>query len=93
MDEVFVDVAKTGYEGKHEDIRALINETRIALARVTGELGPWEAECLDYANAAVSGNFLRLALTSIDKAIAVNKLPQQEYEHGYNYGHPKAPGS
>jgi hypothetical protein len=93
IDEVFVDLAKTGYEGKHDHVRALINEARNALARVTGELGPWEAECLDYADAAVSGNFLRLAITSIEKAIAINKLPQHEYEHGFNYGRPKPPRS
>src|SRR5882757_2466048 len=87
--EVFVEATKTGYAGKHDQVRALINEARTVLVPITGELGPWEAECLDYADAAVSGNFLRLALTSIEKAIAVNKLQQHEYEHGFNYGRPK----
>jgi len=89
--EVFVEATKTGYAGKHDQVRALINEARTVLVPITGELGPWEAECLDYADAAVSGNFLRLALTSIEKAIAVNKLQQHEYEHGFNYGRPKPP--
>jgi hypothetical protein len=77
---------QAGYEGQHNRVRALIEEARQTLVRTTGEMGPWEAHELDYADTAVAGNFLQLALTSIGKAMAVNKLPPEDYDQGFNYG-------
>jgi hypothetical protein len=74
-----------GYEGKQEQVRALILETRRALTRPSG-LGKWEAAELDYADAAVVQNWLCLALVCANKAIAVSELPPEEYDFGFNYG-------
>lgn len=49
------------------------------------KLGAWERECLDYAQHAIRANFLKLILTSIEKAIAVTQLPAEEYEYGFHY--------
>jgi hypothetical protein len=84
IDEMFLELRQSGYDGKHERVRALIQEARTSLARETGELGPWEAHCLDYAETAMGDNFLRLALNEIKQAIAVKRLPEHEYERGYN---------
>ena len=54
-----------------------------------GKLGPWEAEELEYAENAVRSNFLMLALTATDKALAVSQLPPDEYDYGFNYTKPK----
>jgi hypothetical protein len=87
------DMRRTGYEGQHDRVRALIQEARQTLVRPTGAIGPWETAELDDADAAVADNFLQLALTSIAKAIAVSKLPPEDYERGFNYGQPKPPRS
>jgi hypothetical protein len=79
-------LSRDGYNGNHAAVRALLQEARLSLADSSGKLGPWESLQLDYADAAVRSNFLRLALVSIDKAIAVNKLSPPEYEYGFNYG-------
>jgi hypothetical protein len=86
IDSLYSDLAQDGYSGNHAAVRALIQETRVSLADSSGNLGPWESLQLDYAEAAVRTNFLRLALVAIDKAIAVNKLSPPEYEYGFNYG-------
>lgn len=88
--ELVAELFETGYEKQHERVLALIQECRVALANTTGELGPWEAHELDYAEAAVRANFLRLALTAVEKAIAVSKLSNDEYEYGFNYGRREA---
>lgn len=90
IDELFAELRQEGYENQHGRVRALIEEARAVVARPTGELGQWEAQELDYAEAAVNTNFLRLALTAIEKAIAVNKLSPEEYEYGFNYGHARS---
>jgi hypothetical protein len=90
IDELFSALWDTGYENKHERVRALIQETRTALAGSSGELGQWETRELNYAETAVRSNFLRLALTAITKAIAVSKLSRDEYDFGLNYGHAPA---
>ena len=86
IDSLYSDLAQDGYSGNHAAVRALIQETRVSLADSSGNLGPWECLQLDYAEAAVRTNFLRLALVAVDKAIAVNKLSPPEYEYGFNYG-------
>ena len=73
------------YEGCAEAVEAVIEECHALLRDQSGELGPWEAAELDYAETAVKANFLRLGLVCVDKAIRVNCLPAEEYEHGYNY--------
>ncbi len=80
--ELLTQLLEDGYEGYHDHVRTVIDETRIDL----GVCGPWETELLDSAAAAVDSNFLRLALVSVDKAIDVNGLTPQEYEQGLNYG-------
>jgi hypothetical protein len=79
------DLMRTGYAGKHDRVRALIREAHQALIAPTGTLGPWETECLNDAEIAVADNFLQLALNSIAAAMAVNKLPPEDYAHGFNY--------
>jgi hypothetical protein len=80
------EVSIDGYEGKHGEVMTLIHDVRQGLIAANGELGPWEERELRYAEAAVHGNFLRLALVTIRKAIDVSKLPRDEYEQGFNYG-------
>lgn len=79
------DLRKDGYDGYAERVVQLIEETRIELARRDRGLGPWEAACLDDAQSAVAASFLQLALTCIAKAIAVSRLPHDDYHHGFNY--------
>ncbi|SRR5579859_169680 len=86
LDLVACELDEHGYEGRSELLRALIAEARTSLTGSDGALGPWEKAELEYAEAAVNTNFLRLALTCIDKAIAVHNLPDQDYEYGFNYG-------
>jgi hypothetical protein len=83
----------TGYEGQHSRVHALVQEARRLLSGATGSLGPWEKFELDYADIAVADNFLQLALASVAKAIAVNKLPPPDYQHGFSYGHSKSAGA
>lgn len=73
------------YEGRAGAVSAAINECRNLLRNPDGELGPWEAADLDYAETAVGANFLRLALACVAKAVHVSCLPPEEYERGYNY--------
>ena len=87
--QLAMDLTQSDYASKQSEVNALITEARVALTPAVGPLGPWEAECLDYADAAVRMNFLRLALTSVDKAIAVNKLRPDEYEYGFYNGRAK----
>ena len=74
------------YEGRKQDVLAVIAECRDALRGENGELGKWERAELDYAEQAVGGNLLRLAVFCAMKAIEVHQLPLEEYEHGFNYG-------
>lgn len=85
IDQLTIELHRTGYAGKRERVIELINEARAELTQQKGRLGPWEAECLDYAFVAVTSNFLRLALTSVAKAIAVSNLPTDDYDFGFNY--------
>jgi len=85
--ELFAELWEAGYDNQHERVLALIHECRADLANAAGELGPWEAHELNYAETAVHINFLRLALAAVEKAIAVSKLSREEYEYGFNYGH------
>lgn len=81
LHEVWVD----GYDGKHGEVLSLIHDVRQGLINANGKLGPWEQQELQYAEAAVNGNFLRLALATIRKAIDVSRLPPEEYYQGFNY--------
>lgn len=73
-----------GYEGKHQQVLDLIQAARVALTQENGELGPWEAHQLDYAESALKSNYLRLALGSTEKALVVSQLPRDEYDYGFN---------
>jgi hypothetical protein len=75
-----------GYDGHHDDVRALIVECREALGSVDGKVGPWETQELEYADSAVNANMLRLALVATEKALDVSQLPADEYEYGFTYG-------
>jgi hypothetical protein len=86
IEAMFAELHADGYDGKHEKVLEIIRATRMALTPAEGPLGPWEAEELSYAEAAVHVNFLLLALNATDKAIAVSQLPRDEYEYGFNYG-------
>jgi hypothetical protein len=90
IDEMFAKLWETGYENQHDDVRRLIAAARLALADAAGKVGPWETKELDYAEAAVTANFLRLALTAVKKAIAVHNLSPQEYEYGFNHSAPRS---
>jgi hypothetical protein len=83
VDDLLVQLRQSGYDGKHDRIRTLIQDCRMALVQKSGELGPWESERLDCADAAVAANFLRLALNEVRCADAVSKLPRDEYERGF----------
>jgi hypothetical protein len=85
INELGLELRSTGYDGQHDAILALIEEARESLTSISGQLGPWEAECLDYATAAVNDNFLKLAITQIEKALQVSELPPNEYAAGFNY--------
>ena len=85
IDAMAHELADRNYEGKHDSIIRIIDEAREELARAKGELGPWEAEELDYAEQAVRHNFLMLALTATDKALNVSQLPADEYKYGFSY--------
>lgn len=80
------EVSVDGYEGRHGEVLRLIRDVRQALIAANGRLGPWEEQELQYAESAVQGNFLRLALFTVRKAIDVSRLPREEYEQGFNYG-------
>jgi hypothetical protein len=90
IDEMFAELWVDGYQAKHEKIRELIHHCRVSLTAPDGTLGKWEEEELAYAEGAIRTNFLRLALTAVKKAIAVNKLTPEEYEYGFNYSKPKS---
>lgn len=82
---MFAELHADGYAGKHGRTLEIIRATRTALTPPGGQLGPWEEELLDYAEDAVHGNFLFLALNAAEKAIVVSALPRDEYEYGFNY--------
>lgn len=85
INELGLELRSTGYDGQHDAILKLIEEARTSLTSISGQLGPWEAECLEYAGKAINDNFLKLAITQIDKALEVSELPSNEYEAGFNY--------
>lgn len=85
LDAMAVELAGRNYEGKHNQVWGIIQDARRALTKARGKLGPWEAEELEYAENAVRSNFLMLALTATDKALAVSQLPSDEYDYGFNY--------
>jgi len=91
IDELFFELWETGYDNRRDDVRTLIEASRAALSDAAGQLGPWESRELDYADAATNTNFLRLALTAVRRALAVNKLTPDEYQFGFNYGRPAVP--
>ena len=72
------------YEGRRQEVEALLGQTREVLEGDTG-LGKWEREQLDYADVAIRSNFLSLAIYLAIKAVLVNRLPKDEYEQGYGY--------
>ena len=74
-----------GYKGKNVRVLAEVEEAR-RLFSENNEIGKWETELLDYAKAAATANFLRLAVASIIKVIEVSQLPPDEYEWGFNFG-------
>jgi len=78
----------TGHEG---DVAALIEQCQQAIEdEREGALGLWEQRELDYARTALRAGWLRLALTSAEKALLVSQLPPAEYAYGANYGQPAA---
>jgi hypothetical protein len=81
----------TGYEGKQEAVRTLVEETREMLTG-PGGIGKWETAELQIAESALAANWLGYALACADKAITVSRLPPEEYEFGFNYGKPKSTG-
>ena len=85
INELSLELRETGYDKNHSSVLALIEDSRAALADVSGQLGAWESECLDFAETAVDDNFLRLAISQIHKAFEVNRLPAREYQAGFNY--------
>ena len=89
LDAMTDESADRNYEGKHNKVWGIIQDARRALMKEKGKLGPREAEELEYAENAVHSNFLMLALTATDKALAVSQLPTDEYDYGFNYTKPK----
>jgi hypothetical protein len=89
IEAMFAELHADGYAGKHDKVLEIIHATRTALTPAGGQLGPWEAEQLAYAEGAVRMNFLFLALNATEKAITVSLLPRGEYEYGFNYTKPK----
>lgn len=85
LDAMAAELADRNYDGKHAKVWGIIQDARCALTKEKGKLGPWEAEELEYAENAVRNNFLMLALTATDKALAVSQLPSDEYDYGFNY--------
>lgn len=87
IEALFADIWEHGPERQLDKMRNLIEECRRDILARKGNLGPWETELLDLAEAAVRANrLLRLALASVQKAWLVSQLPANEYEFGYNYG-------
>jgi hypothetical protein len=82
IDELFEQLTAEGYAGHDDRVRNLVVGCRIALSRGTGEVGPWEAWQLDFAERAVDANFLRLGLIAVQNALAVSRLASEEYEYG-----------
>ncbi len=79
------DLARShAYEGRRQEVGALLGQTREVLEGDTG-LGKWEREQLDYADVAIRSNFLSLAVFSAIKAVLVSRMPKDEYEQGYGY--------
>lgn len=64
---------------------ALVHDAETALMGLHGQLGPWERLELDNAANTVRVSYLTLALNYIGKAIAVHRLPPDEYEFGFNF--------
>lgn len=85
LDAMAMELAGRNYEGKHDKVWGIIQDARRALTKARGKVGAWEAEELEYAEKAVRSNFLMLALTATHKALAVNQLPSDEYDYGFNY--------
>ena len=85
IEAMFAEMHAEGYAGKHSRVLEIIQATRAALTPPGGRLGAWEAEELDYAESAVRGNFLFLALNATKKASVVSTLPRDEYDYGFNY--------
>jgi hypothetical protein len=84
IEAMFAELQADRYDGKHDEVLSIIRDARDALAAALGELGPWEAQELADAEAAVHMNLLLLALHATEKAIAVSRLPRDEYEYGFN---------
>ena len=89
LDTRAAELANRNYEGKRDKVWGIIQDARRVLTKASGRLGPWEAEELEYAENAVRSNFLMLALTATDKAIAVSQLPSDEYDYGFNTPNPR----
>jgi hypothetical protein len=86
IEAMFAKLRADGYDGKHEKVVKISRATRMALSPAEGRLGPWEAQELAYAEAAVRVNLPLLTLNATAKTFAVSQLPRDEYEYGFSYG-------
>ncbi len=75
-----------GYELHKPMVEQLVGECTSALAGVESRFGTWEDELMGSAISALNAGWLMLALVSIEKALQVNQLPEEEYRYGHNYG-------
>ena len=71
------------YNGKQPRVLGKVEEARQLLSE-DDEIGKWETESLNYAEAAGNANWLRVAVLKVIEAIDVSQLPQDEYEWGFN---------
>lgn len=88
IDNLCAELRGGRYEGRQLEVLETIRAATEALIKAHGGLGPWEAEELAYAEAAIHANWLLLALVATEKALAVSQLPKAEYDYGFNYAKP-----
>ena len=85
IDAMFVLLTREGYQGHGDEVLSLIHECRARLQAHLGNLGPWETEDLNQAEAWARVGRLKLAVNLAEGALDVTRLPGEEYQAGYNY--------
>lgn len=73
------------YTGRQADVLEMADRCASCLGDQNGNVGKWESAEIKYAKVAVGDGFLRLAVSSLMKAVKVSELPPDEYEYGFNY--------
>lgn len=85
LHELHVSRRERGAVQQVDALRELIGKARAILLQDRRPHGSWEMHELRDAERALEVGWLHLCAACIDKAIAVARIPRDDYLHGFSY--------